>query len=68
MYLCNRLWNVLHEQILFSFSWAKHASPSTALFPLARTRFENLAPKYLYQEILVPEKPVLLPISGMPKP
>jgi len=55
---------------------------SRTLTPHARTRFENLAPKYLYQEIFVncclvllsihnhllyPENPVLLQISGMQK-
>jgi len=53
---------------------------SRTLTPHARTGFENLAPKYLYQEIFVnfclvligidnhllyPETPVLLPISGV---
>jgi len=73
--------NRSHEQIVSCLSWAGDASPSE-LFELARTRFENLAPKYLYQEIsfnfllvlisthnylLDPTKPVLLPMSGMSK-
>jgi len=63
---------------MFFFRWW----PSPGPWPPARTRFENLAPKYLYQDIFVnfflvlisshnrllyPETPVLLPISGMSK-
>ena len=68
-------------QLVFCLSWTGNASPS-ALFELACSRFENLAPKFLYQEffvnfflvlisihshLLYPETPVLLPISSMSK-
>jgi len=69
-------------QLVSCLSWTGNASPS-ALFELARSRFENLAPKFLYQEffvnfflvlisihshLLYPETPVLLLISSMSKP